>query len=49
MAQFEFPCSAADLKNNANANYLMVLVQIPMCNEMEVSLSLRYCIAMLVI
>lgn len=34
--QFEFPSSAADLEKGASADYPMVLVQIPMCNEMEV-------------
>jgi len=34
--QFEFPSSAADLEKGASAGYPMVLVQIPMCNEMEV-------------
>jgi cellulose synthase/poly-beta-1,6-N-acetylglucosamine synthase-like glycosyltransferase len=36
VAQFEFPSSAADLEKGASADYPMVLVQIPMCNEMEV-------------
>ena len=36
VAQFEFPSFAADLEKGASADYPMVLVQIPMCNEMEV-------------
>ena len=38
--QFEFLSSAADLEKGASIEYLMVLVQIPMCNEMEVSVRL---------
>jgi hypothetical protein len=34
--QFEFPSFAADLEKGASVEYPMALVQIPMCNDMEV-------------